>query len=202
MLSKMMKPVLGFGLLASMSLGAAADPCSSDDLRFSPQQRQQLRRIIRSGGLQNPQVQQQIYGVLTPEQVSQLCNWQNQGQNRSRRVRHNHNQRWMGNNQGGQCSANGNTAYVPINNGNPYNPNGGTWVNGNYYPTAVNNGATCPSGNQAYYPVQNNGAWVNQGYYDPYYNQQPYYSNQPGVGLTVLSGLLNSGILNGIFNNL
>ncbi len=201
MLSKMMKPVLGIGLMATMSLGAAADPCSADDLRFTPQQRQQLRRIVRSGGLQNPQVQQQIYGVLTPQQVSQLCNWQNQGQRRSQRVRNN--QRWMGN-QGNQCANNGRTAYVPMNaNNSPFfNVNHGqqqgSWVNGVFYPAVANNPGACPSGNQAYYPVQNNGAWVDQ----PYYSNQPFYNQGPGMGMTVLSGLLNSGILNGIFNNL
>ena len=55
-----------------------------------------------------------------------------------------------------------------------------------------------------YYPTQN-GACNNQGYSNQgYYNQNGYYPNgyDPGaqMGLTIMQGLLNSGVLNGAFN--
>ena len=209
---KFLKPVLGMALVGMISGAASADCPTADSLGLSPQQRQQLWQLGQGGNMSNPNFQQQVMGVLTPAQQAQLqrygqqANQQGyqgqgyQGQGRHHRHHDGSRQNNVGNNS--SCSQNqGNVNYSPYQT---------PVVNQSYYPTQQGYYPTQQQGyypaQQGYYPTQQQGYYpTQQGYYPTpqqgYYPAQQGYDNGLNLGLNVLTGLLNSGILNGAFNN-
>lgn len=184
--SKLVKPALALAFIASFSLGASADPLrkSTRQLNLNSNQRAQVQQILRSGNRQDPAVrqrmQQQILSILSPQQQQQLA-WQlqqNVYQNPNYNAGNQGYQAPYGNPvyQNQECSTGNNQGYrnqFPY--GNPGYQNS-PYVNQQPYPYQG-------QGNYPYYPAQNQ----NQG---------------ADIGLTVLGGLLNSGILNGVFQQM
>jgi hypothetical protein len=188
--SSLLKPAVALAVVASFSVGANAQSLRkmTDRLDLNPQQRQQVQQILRSGDKQDPatrqRMQSQILSVLNPQQQQQLV--------------------YLLQSRQGQRSANNYAPYYPSTQ-YPYAANGYT----TNYPYANN-------GYSAQYPYSQpyvNGAYtqpyVNNGYYNNGYNTGAYYPNNGyypnsglNTGLNVLGGLLNSGILNGMFQNL
>jgi len=186
--STLAKPALALAFIASFTLGASADSLrkSTRQLNLNSNQRAQVQQILKSGNRQDPatrqRMQQQILSILSPQQQQQLS-WQLQQ--------------------------------------NVYqNPNYNTGVNQGYqapYGNPVYQSQECSTGNnqgyQNQFPYGNPGyqqsPYVNQPTYPPYQGQgnYNYYPNQnqnqgTDIGLTVLGGLLNSGILNGVFQQM
>lgn len=231
-LANLLKPAFSLAIVGLMSLGASAQNCpTADSLGLTSEQRSQLFSISKGGNMSDPAVQQQIMGILTPQQQNQLGQYYQQynadgsgNGGRGRRHRRNGNGGGYANNgyNGGFANDNSNGT---CNNNNGYNNSGynntgytgSPYINGQQQPY-YNPGSTVytspyANGNTGYYPgYNNNSGYNNTGYYpgntgyNNGYNNNGYYpgynnNNQAAqIGIGVLSGLLNSGMLNGMFN--
>lgn len=194
--SSLLKPAVALAVVASFTVGANAQSLRkmTDRLNLNPQQRQQVQQILRSGDKKDPATRQrmesQILSILSPQQQQQLV--------------------YLLQNRQAQRSANN---YAPAYPGTqyPYAANGYSanypYANNGYVPQVP---YTQPYTNGAYTQPYINGAYsqpyVNNGYNTgAYYPNNGYYPNPNSglnTGLNVLGGLLNSGILNGMFQNL
>ena len=78
-LANLLKPAFSLAIVGLMSLGASAQTCpTADSLGLTSEQRSQLYNISKGGNMSDPAVQQQIMGILTPQQQSQLSNYYQQ----------------------------------------------------------------------------------------------------------------------------
>lgn len=202
--SQLVKPAVALAFLASFTLGASADPLrkSTRQLNLNTNQRAQVQQILKSGNRQDPatrqRMQQQILSILSPQQQQQLA-WQlqnNQGNYGNPNVYQNpvYN---TGANQGYQTPY---TYQAPY--GSP------VYQNNQECNTGVHQGYQNqqPYGNPGYqqspYVNQQSYPYPNQGNYNYYPNQNQNQNQGMDIGLTMLGGLLNSGILNGVFQQM
>lgn len=175
---------VGLTLAGLLTVAASAQPTFVEQLSLTPAQCQQLQQILNqngyptvNGGYSQP-VGQQVLGVLTPQQQWQLQQMANQGAFNSGGCPNQRNQAYYPNGQG---RSGRHHRHHGQNWGQSGNGSCGAAYNSNvpvvYAPTA---------------PTYPNYAYA-------YPSGPPVYS-QPNLGINLLTGLLNSGILNGVFN--